>query len=820
MGRFGQIPGTPLEHGMGGKRTKIGVLTTILAWGTIGVLLATQPAIIDEFKGLDRFNPPDKVIIGGHTLFDNAFLQGSDKSVNLQVVKGRTKLNTTAHTDLVKNGLFYYESSTGTKKIIVAESDELVSYDTDGTNRTSIANTLTNERWDAIQVGDTLYLTSTTNGLYKWTGTGSATAVGSVAAPSSVNFSATAVVGGLTPGLDALLSAIAVSLNDFGDSINNGTCNGDLAMYQTTSGTHQIANTACTSVSSTYFNKVCATTTDYKYKITKYSTLTGIESEPSSADTATLTGGNTINSTPSGTCYIAYSDAVCTSASGYNYCTDDTISATGKETSTSGTLTTAPSAPFDSYRIYRTVAGGSDYFLLGDQTTGTYTDGTVDTALSTPLDTTIDTISPPALRYIAEYKGVLFVGEGNGLNFTRLPIQITTDADTYWLNTDTIKTGAIFPITGLHTTANSLLIFTSNRILELTGFGVDSFRLKTLEEKIGTVSDETIETDVNGDIIFFAGTAGVYKLNIGRQATDDLFGATSAATSSKIIRISSPVLENVFNGVDTQIVLSPSDYANSHAYYSVDDDLYYLYIGEHCFIYDNSNNTWSHVPGAKFNFSLYRKSPGLAGQGVLTDNLGFFYNNWTTYANAVPSGTVTGSPTSSTSVTLVDSTATFYTTGSGLAGTWVIKDNGSTLEYRRITGNSATSLTVESAWTVNPLTTDTYYIGYIVFDILTKQYNFSKAPRESMAQTFTVAHEKSTSAQNLRIRNYVDKGTTYIDTQTFNVATQYIDKFGFQFRGTWLQWGLRAYVYNTSSTVVAPIDIINYSFRGTEYGED
>ncbi len=751
------------------------------------------------FKGLQRNPKADKIEDGSHSVFENVYV----KDGNINVVKGRDKLNTTAHTDTTVNGMWYYESSSGTKKIVVAETDELVTYDTDGTSRTQIASSLTNEEWDATQIGDTLYLSNSTDGLHKWTGVGSATAVGSVSAPSSVDFSATSTTGAMTAGIDAVAGCCSgytssVTFTDVQTGDLTIACD-DCGYGDSTKNTRCAVGEAADDGSGVYF--VDAKNTTYKYKITKQNSNWGIESEASSSDSATLQGNDTIAGWCSSTVNI-----------------DPDFSYSGKQTATSGTLTTAPTGIFDEFCVYRTVANGDSYFKVGCQSTGTYNDGAADISLGEALDTTIDTIAPPSYNYIESYKGTIFAAEDTSIRFTRLPVEATTDVDTYWLETDLINLSSDKgSIKSLKSTNESLIIFTDRSIHEITGFGVDSFRLRNLTTGIGTTSNNTVETDEQGDIIFFAGTQGVYKLRTFQQPQDELTGSGIQAARVSLIQISAPVLDDVFKGVDSEIDLDPSDYTSANAYYDLENSLYFLYIGEHCLVFDNRNSQWSYIPAVSTSASTYRKSVNEAGQGVLLDDLGFMYDNWTGYENAAASGTVTGTPTSSASTTLTDSGATFNTTGDGLAGAWVFVDNDN-YEYRQITSNTATIITVVNAWTTNPITTDDYYIGYIVPSWMTKQYQIAKIPNETLVSSFWIINNKSDSNQDLEFYTYENKSTTPSRQLSgeINLSEKFVNKVGSRLRSSWVQWEFRSFVYNTSSTISIPVDITQYAIDYTQ----
>jgi len=751
---------------------------------------------VDKLSGLSR-QKADKMEDGFHAKFNNLYI----KDGNIQVVKGRNRLNSTALTNTTTNGFWYYENAAGTtKKLVRMENTVLASYDVDGTNRTQLNTGLTNEAHDAVQIGDTLYITSATDGLYRWTGSGAATAITGVSAPASVNFAATTGEGGLTPGQPI---SVAPNLTASGACANSPSTTATGCIWLGSS-----PDTGGTSVSSDNGTlETAGTSTTYKYKVTSYSSVWGIESEASSSDDATLSGdslftwsGTSCNACDTDSPYSDWNAACC---SDIQYVTH------GRETRTTGTLAAAPSAPFDGYRIYRTVAGGSDYFLLGYQTTGAYTDGKPDASLGPALDTTIDTITPPSYKYIESYQGVIFLGEASTLQFNRLPVSAVSSADTYWLESDKISLGTESSVTGIHATSNALLAFTDKSVLELSGFGARSFRLNKILDGVGTVSDATIETDNNGDVIFFAGVQGVYKLTVNRKPSDNLLGSIINTNDNKSIRISSPVLDEVFKGTDSQIDLDPSDYTSAHAYFDKDNGFYILFIGSHSFIFNTLNESWSYVPATKMGASLYRKSPNAAGQGVMVDTLGFFYNNWIGYENGIESGTVTGTTTSSTSTTLTDSGATFNTTNAGLTGLWVYLDNENG-EYRQITSNTGTQLTVSPAWTTNPIAGDVYYIAYIIPELETKQYTFSKPPQETITNSFWVVHNLSDSTQDVEVYGYMDKSTTPETILTLDFNDSRVTKFSKPLRATWLQYGLRSFVYNTSDTINPPIDISAY----------
>jgi len=274
-------------------------------------------------------------------------------------------------------------------------------------------------------------------------------------------------------------------------------------------------------------------------------------------------------------------------------------------------------------------------------------------------------------------------------------------------------------------------------------------------------------------------------------------------------------MEEVFAGTDSQIDLDPADYDSAHAYYDIENDFYWLFIDEHAFIYDNANQIWSHVPATKMIASVYRNPANESGQGTMIDDIGYAWDNWKGYELGAEAGTVTGNPTSATSTTLTDTGATFNTTNDGLAGVWVTVDCSGTVQQRQITSNTATVLTVGTAWDSNPTTSCDYYAGYIYFDIITKDYSFTEPPKESVVQSFWIAHEKAPSTQDVNVQLFVDKSTTESsDLPTQDFSERFANEYFPSDRGFWLRFGINTFVYNTSDTASTPVDIISYAIRG------
>jgi hypothetical protein len=135
--------------------------------------------------------------------------------------------------------------------------------------------------------------------------------------------------------------------------------------------------------------------------------------------------------------------------------------------------------------------------------------------------------------------------------------------------------------------------------------------------------------------------------------------------------------------------------------------------------------------------------------------------------DGVPAGasTVTGTVTSATSSTLVDTAATFYTTGDGLAGLPVaVRSPAGGWQWRRIASNTADTLTLETTtdnpWTTTPAAGWTYIIGGIEWYWTTPWLDFGEPTRiKRLSWLFAQLKPASGShALDVRVRFNDDEG--------------------------------------------------------------
>lgn len=816
------------------KWLKLAIIGTFCLLGTPAPTFAGIPVPIDEFKGLDRLEDGEN---GSHRRLDNGFTdQGS-----LKVVKGRDKLNTTANTDTTVNGLYYYETAAVTGDCATCEL--LVSFDGEAEDTTFVddvgTHTLT-AQGDA-QVGTALTKFGTGSLLLDGTGD-------YVSIPDSSDWTLGTndftidlwMRSQANTGDRGYISQHVDSSNFWHIQANAGTT---LEFQARSSGSNVIFVQWSTSIANGTYHHIEISREGDTFRAFNQGvalsvsggSATDADSIPDFAAELQIGAENAVTAVNGNIDELRFDN-------GTAYNTVNFIS---------------PAVPYTVSAIdnQKLIVGESDDLVRYD------TDGSNRVVLATDLSDeawdfvqigeqlhSINTsdglykwngtdsnafrnINAPAFPYIEEYKGVLFVAEGRNLQFSNALGLDISDNETFDPNDHIIVGNANQVVTGLKKTSDSLLIFTATSLQELTGFGVATFRLRNISTNIGTVNDNTVEEDGDGNIIFFSGVTGVYKFRVNRSTTDTNDDAILTSAERRLQKISAPIMDAIFQGDDDDVVLNTSDYTSSHAYYDSKNELYFLYIGQDSFIYNNIDGTWAHIPASRMTATAYALSTvDLDGTAYMLDDLGFFFTNFIGFENGVESGTVTGNPTSSTNTTLTDTGATFNTTGDGVTGVWVavVPSDTGTIQYRQITSNTATELTIATVWDTNPTTSFTYFVGYIIFDALTKQYTLAALPNETDIPKITYVHNLAPAVQTFFVTTFLHKSSTAeTDIVSWDLAgtgetntEQFMESKGTGGRSAWHQWGWRSFVYNISDTVDPPVDILNFTMEATVYKKE
>lgn len=149
--------------------------------------------------------------------------------------------------------------------------------------------------------------------------------------------------------------------------------------------------------------------------------------------------------------------------------------------------------------IYRTVASGTTYYFvatLSDNTTTTYTDNTIDSALGDELEDDHD--APPTAKYITPHQGAMFYS-GNPSAPKRLYFSIQgfpeiVPATTHYIDVPVAGSN----ITGHASLEDCLVVFTDTAYFVLYGTTVSTYRFKLIEPSIGCTAPKSIATYSNG----------------------------------------------------------------------------------------------------------------------------------------------------------------------------------------------------------------------------------------------------------------------------------------------------------------------------------
>lgn len=315
-----------------------------------------------------------------------------------------------------------------------------------------------------------------------------------------------------------------------------------------------------------------------------------------------------------------------------------------------------------------------------------------------------------------------------------------------------------------------------NHIYIVSGDDPDDFVYRKLSSSVGVISHWGIANDKDGNIIF-PHESGVY-----------LTDGTTTIELSRDIR-------NIFTGTgNAPFYINKSYLYLCHGVYDPIENCYRLWVPsddymesgvdsticDKCLRYDFNKIivdgkeytvgwTWDDIPAT---CSAIIKDANGKPEVWFGDNWGFVKKfSDTVFNDGVGSGADTrrGTVTSATTSTLVDSGATFYTTGSGLQGVFAHIISGTGVgQIRRISSNNATTLNITPNWTTTPDTTSVYAIGGIHSYRKTKVYDFDSL-QEKIIRRARVVFDVSSSAYSAYFKLYQDFSSTVYDTEYINM---------------------------------------------------
>lgn len=197
-----------------------------------------------------------------------------------------------------------------------------------------------------------------------------------------------------------------------------------------------------------------------------------------------------------------------------------TINGTASLTSISVDATAG--TPTTGRRIYRTAAGGSDYFNtfedINDNTTTTQSDTDADASLDLlPADPTVTNAASGSdgvsqMTLLVEHKDILFgVGSQPALVDT---LQYTNAKQMYaWSGNNQIPappSGAdAFGVTGMASRRDGLCVFKRARLLKLIGSSNADFAIEVIMERVGCLAADSLV--IINDTLYWLGADGVYS---------------------------------------------------------------------------------------------------------------------------------------------------------------------------------------------------------------------------------------------------------------------------------------------------------------------
>ena len=438
----------------------------------------------------------------------------------------------------------------------------------------------------------------------------------------------------------------------------------------------------------------------YDVGLTSYNSLTGAESSLSPITTVTLTANQRI--------------------------------------SVSITPTAAESAKYTGWRIYlRQQSTQSRLYLVATLGTGgtlpiTTTSAFVDLSQATlsgfttqAPSSTENNVPAASIKYVATYGRRLLVADERTIYWSK-----QDKADNFPpLNSEPIETGEGDRITGLFPFSEELLlVLTTTAIWGIYGNDPQTWTFKPIDHTIGCVSHLSL-VEFDGGVGWWSDAYGPVIFDgtrINRIAERDLGRAVY------IDNLNNARANHIYAGHDPQFSRVVWAYPEAGQQRNTALLPYNYRIGRF------EATKWNPMPAA--SLALGYVDNGSPRLFLGTDRGILFYFDAAAQNDGVPSGTVSGTFTTTNQFTLtqiVDVNATFYTTGSGLLGRYVLITDTNLVPMAKLEifnsgnpnqSNGTNFLQLGSTLTVQPGRTYQYFIAGPDFRVSTRSYD--------MGQTF------------------------------------------------------------------------------------
>ena len=447
-------------------------------------------------------------------------------------------------------------------------------------------------------------------------------------------------------------------------------------------------------------------------------------------------------------------------------------------------------AQVDRIHVYRTAVGGTEFYHdgylavpgSGDWVYSNVTSGRTDVALVMADEMPDDHDDVPVTTNAVGYERRLwYFGQGadsapyTGLGrnyivfsafdypeYVRYLDQASDSTkDSFQLNEDTTD------MVGGVDFGDELFLATGKSCYNLIGNGSDAYQLTRVAANVGAVSQKGFAR--REQAAFFVSTNGIYEYYRGTvtcisDAIQKTWDALNADYLSGAVLCYYPAEDKLYCAVPGGATISPEgaaqtsnnlllvcEFMGGQRRWKVWDG---IYLTDMCVATGvASGDTTDRLYGiCSYNF-LWR----LETVDCEAEIVGGGGSTGTKTAVLVAADTI-----SNTEIT--DASATFYTTGGGLSGctVWVWDAAGQNRQIRRIASNTATKLTVNSAWTVNPATGWTYAVGGIHYRVKTGAAQLGSNPfHQANVTSISIQHRReNTDTAVVYASLYLDSSAT------------------------------------------------------------
>lgn len=407
---------------------------------------------------------------------------------------------------------------------------------------------------------------------------------------------------------------------------------------------------------------------------------------------------------------------------------ESTLSSAAAITTTGGnervTLSGLPTLDsiWDEIKIYRTLVGGSSYFLVATRTVSTdYTDTMSDAtaATQTPAPSN-DTVRPPAAKFPVVHQNKLFLfnltndADAGRFSEAGFPYRFPT-ANRITFN---VKDGD--DVTGAWVQGGRLYVAKKNRVFILVGDSASNYEL--VEEVSGGlgVGAERCTTPITFRLETAQETR-MFCLDLERGPF--VKGPTGA---SDISRKMLPTVRG-FKGSRADKFVGGHEPTSKAWWISVTSTTAGT-ANDFVFAYHYETGGWSQLrlAGVGAFGEVHDASERLRLIYGTDDGFLHLVDGDSYGARASLGGDVTGAPAATSTTTSIVTTGTLTTTGEGWKAEYltILYRNAAgqvtSIERKKITSNTATTFTT-AAFTTAPTTTDLWFVGAFYMDAITGQ---------------------------------------------------------------------------------------------------